>query len=319
MELRQLRYFVAVAEELHFRRAAERLYVAQPAVSEQVRKLEAELGVRLFERTNRSVAITDAGAALLEEGRRVLEQADVAQRAARGAADQIGARLRIGHLPDALPPELPRALAHLRGSTASLRVSTESAPAAQLADAVRTQRLDAAVIDLPASTHGLTATPLARQHLVVAMPSDDSRSHATALRLDRLAPDRLITPPRDVNPAFHATLISLLRREGLATTLMEVGEPRVESVLLAVAASGVLALLPASAAAYAPVAGVRLVPLEENEPAIEPAVVTLAGRQHLPTSAFLRAIGRFARSARIEPARPEIQLEPARPEMQLVA
>jgi DNA-binding transcriptional LysR family regulator len=308
VELRQLRYFVAVAEELHFRRAAERLYVAQPAVSEQVRKLEAELGVRLFERTNRSVAITDAGAALLEEGRRVLEQAEVAQRAARGAADQIGARLRIGHLPDALPAEVPRALAHLRGSAATLRVSTESGSAARLADAVRAQRLDAAVVELPVSAHGLTVTPLARQHLVVAMPSDDPRAQAASLRLERLAPDRLITPPREVNPAFHATLVSLLRREGLATTLVEVGEPRIESVLLAVAASGVLALLPASAAASAAVAGVRIIPLEEPEPAVEPAVITLAGRQHLPTTAFLHAIGRFVRPRSAEPAREQIRL-----------
>src|SRR3954463_14289863 len=103
MELRHLRYFVAVAEELHFRRAAERLHVAQPAVSEQVRKLEAELGVRLFDRNHRSVSLTDAGNAMLDEARRVLVQAEAAQLAARQADGRAIGRLRVGYLPDALP------------------------------------------------------------------------------------------------------------------------------------------------------------------------------------------------------------------------
>src|SRR4051794_19502431 len=114
MELRHLRYFVAVAEELHFRRASERLHVAQPAVSEQIRKLEAELGVPLLSRTHRSVALTASGTVLLEEARRVLRQADVAARAARSAREQELGRLRVGYLVDALPACIPHALAAFR-------------------------------------------------------------------------------------------------------------------------------------------------------------------------------------------------------------
>src|SRR3954449_7055859 len=120
MELRHLRYFVAVAEELHFRRAAERLHVAQPAVSEQIRKLENELGVRLLNRTHRSVSMTDAGAALLTEARRVLHQAEVARLAVRSARDRATSRLRIGYAPASLPASVPRALQRLRAPPAAL-------------------------------------------------------------------------------------------------------------------------------------------------------------------------------------------------------
>ena len=126
MELRHLRYFVAVAEELHFRRAAERLHVAQPAVSEQVRKLEEELGVRLFDRTQRSVSLTDSGAAMLEEARRVLRQAEIAQTAARNASERATTRLRIGHLPDSLPSIVARAMQAFGASTPLVQISLET-------------------------------------------------------------------------------------------------------------------------------------------------------------------------------------------------
>ena len=129
MELRHLRYFVAVAEELHFRRAAERLHVAQPAVSEQVRKLEVDLGVQLFERTHRSVALTNAGVALLDEARRVLRQAEVARQAARNAEERATLRLRIGYLPDALPAAVPRALRHVAASRSGRSRTRAGSPA----------------------------------------------------------------------------------------------------------------------------------------------------------------------------------------------
>src|SRR6187401_3449019 len=104
MELRHLKYFVAVAEELHFSRAAEQLHIAQPAVSEQIRKLEAELGVRLLNRTKRTVALTDAGTALLAEARRVLQQVEAARLAIEEVRDRGASRLRIGYMPASLPP-----------------------------------------------------------------------------------------------------------------------------------------------------------------------------------------------------------------------
>jgi DNA-binding transcriptional LysR family regulator len=314
MELRQLRYFVAVAEELHFRRAAERLYVAQPAVSEQIRKLEAELGVRLFDRTNRRVTITEAGAALLEEGRRVLTQADAAQRAARNARERAGARLRIGYLPDSLPASVPRALGHLAGAASRTDVSMETGPAARLIEQVRDRRLDAVVTGLPAATAGLLVTSLGHQGIVAAIPATDARAVTPALNLARLAPARLVVMPRSVNPAFHDAVVSLCRDAAIAPSLFEVPEPRVESVLLAVAAGAGPAVLPAAVTERYAIPGVRFVPLEDGA-GFESAVLTHPEADNLATGAFLRALARFT----IAPEPRELEAGTARPALRLAA
>src|SRR3954447_25689553 len=195
MELRHLRYFVAVAEELHFRRAAERLHVAQPAVSEQVRKLEDELGVRLLNRTQRSVSLTDAGAAMLDEARRVLQMADRAVAVARDTSTSAATRLRVGYLPDSLPTVVPRALQEMRRTMPNVQISLETGAARNLIEEVRAGRLDAALVSLPAPTTGLHRTMLGSQSAVVAMPVMHPHATEDTIDLERLAPERIVLLP----------------------------------------------------------------------------------------------------------------------------
>jgi DNA-binding transcriptional LysR family regulator len=302
MELRHLRYFVAVAEELHFRRAAERLYVAQPAVSEQIRKLEVELGVRLFDRTHRSVVLTEPGRALLEEARRVLHMADAAKLAARNARDSATVRLRIGYVPDALPGSVPRALQQLASAAPRIDVALETGAPLRLIHAVRDGQLDAAVVGLPAPTRGLRVWSLGYQRLVAALPAGDARHLDGDRTLRQLAPERVVLLPRDADPALHDAVVALCHGAGLSPTFVEAAEPRVEAVLLAVAAGGGAAFLPASVTERYAAPGVRFVDLAGVEPAFETAVLTHPDSEHLATHAFLRAVTRTAKLQPVERA-----------------
>jgi DNA-binding transcriptional LysR family regulator len=302
MELRHLRYFVAVAEELHFRRAAERLHVAQPAVSEQVRKLEDELGVRLLHRTQRHVSLTDAGAAMLDEARRVLHQAERAMAVARDASELATARLRVGYLPDSLPTIVPRALQHLQKHMPNTRVSLETGAARNLIEEVRAGHLDAAVVSLPAPTAGLERTLLGPQSAVVAMPVMHRHATEDEVDLARLAPERIVLLPREVNPAFHDGIVALCREAGISPTLVHTLEPRVELALLAVSAGGGIAILPESVAGSVALAGVRFVPLAAEQPICQSAVVTRADRGELATKAFTHALLNASERISIAPA-----------------
>ena len=308
MELRHLRYFVAVAEELHFRKAAERLHVAQPAVSEQIRKLEQELGVTLFTRTQRSVALTPAGTAFLEEARHVLRHAEVAQQAARNAGDRATTRLRIGYLPDSLPARVPRALRHLAVSAPSVEVDLTTGPALRLIDDVRTRRLDAVVTSLPAPTQGLRVTSLGEQGAVVVLPASHPRAVDSAIALRHLAPERLVVLPRDADPAFHNAVAAICHAAGLSPTFVEIPEPRVEHVLLAVAAGAGPALLPEAVSDRFAAPGIRFVALETDAPVLRTAVLTHPDTDSLATLALLRAIERTAGTRAAQTPPPAVEL-----------
>jgi DNA-binding transcriptional LysR family regulator len=295
MELRHLRYFVAVAEELHFRRAAERLHIAQPAVSEQIRKLEAELGVRLLERTQRSVALTPAGAAMLEEARRVLHQADVAGRAARNAKAHSLGRLRIGYLADALPRYVPRALARMTVAAPGIDILLESGPPLRLAEDVREGRLDSAVICLPAPVGDLRLTGLGEETAVCAVPESHRFASQESVAPEEIAGSPMVMLPRVLNPAFYDAVISSWRGAGVVADPIESNEPHVGHVLLSVAAGAGIGVLPASVAERHSIPGVRFAPLDPS-PACEVAIVT---RHEVSTTvaALLRLAQHLARSA----------------------
>jgi DNA-binding transcriptional LysR family regulator len=299
MELRHLRYFVAVAEELHFRRAAERLHVAQPAISEQVRKLEQELGVTLLERTPRSVLLTEAGAALLEDAKHVLRMADAAQQSARNAHDRATGRLRIGYVAAALPAAVPRALQAVRSRASHIETTLEAGGAVALIEAVRDERLDVAVVPLPAPATGLRVTRLTDQHAVAALPLTHPNASLASLSFEKVAPERLIVLPREVNRPFYDGIIAACRAARLAPTLRELPDGDVEQGLLAVASGAGMAVLPESIAERFATPGVRFVPVADPHPGFSPGVVTRRYSDHVPTASFLRILSRT-----VEPLRP---------------
>lgn len=171
MELRQLRYFVTVAEELHFGRAAERLNIVQPAVSQQVARLERELGLQLLDRSSRHVRLTGDGERMLREARAVLAAADQASEVAADLAAGRDGLFRIGTAPG-LRDRLERGLGTLRARTPNLEVQISSATTAECLTALRSGELDAAFVRGEVAAADLQVVELWRDPLSVLLPTE---------------------------------------------------------------------------------------------------------------------------------------------------
>ena len=290
---------MAVAEELNFRRAAARVYVAQGAFSEQVRKLERELDVRLLDRSPRGVSLTTAGAALLPEARRVLHQAEVARLAPQGARDRASSRLRIGYVPAAVPACVPRAAQRLAATMPVVETSMERGEVAQLIRAVRDGWLDAAVIPMPAPVAGLRVTALGPQRIVAALPVTHEHATKDEIRLAHLAPARILVLPREANRPLYDGILAGCHAAGLSPSLVELPGTDLDHALLAVASTGGIALLPESFAERHCAPGLRFVFLTAEEPTFAVAVVTRPDTQHMTTIAFLRTVSALATSRQV--------------------
>jgi DNA-binding transcriptional LysR family regulator len=248
MELRHLRYFVAVAEEGHVTRAAERLGIQQPPLSQQIQALERELDVQLFRRKPRGVELTPAGRALLDDARAILARTEAAvaatKRAARGEAGRIG----LGFTSSAsFHPFVPRVIRAFREAHPLVVLGLEESGTTELVEALRSEAIDLAFIRSPVGdTAGVAVFPVLEEPMVVALPNGHrlARSGA-ALPLAELAGETFILYRRPVGPGLHDAIVAACDRAGFSPTIGQEA-PRMLSTLSLVAAGFGVALVPAS-------------------------------------------------------------------------
>ena len=244
MELRHLRYFVAVAEELHFGRAASRLHTSQSSLSQQVRNLEGELKVDLLRRVRRHVELTPAGSRFLQEARGILAAAERAAGLARETAREESQRLVIGISPETDWQFLGRALTIFREHAPSAEVLFQNlTPEAQVS-ALHGGRIDIGFVGLPIEAEGLTSEVTGRERLVIAIPEKHPMARSERIRLKDLSGEAYTLWPRHLSPNRYDHLLSIFRRAGFGPPIaMEGGLPSTRTVLGMVAAGLTIALV----------------------------------------------------------------------------
>lgn len=296
MEIRHLRYAIAVADELHFGRAARRLHVSQPPLSQQIKALEAELGVQLFLRTKRSVELTDAGRAFVAEARATLEQAERARRAAREAGTGERGRLAIGFVMSASYSVLPSAVRAFRGRWPAVEVSMhEMIPAAQLA-ALERREIDVALLRPPLAEAGISLEVVLQEPLVAAIPVANELVARSRLALRDLADQPFVLFPRRHGPGLHDVIMDACREAGFAPRVAH--EPNEMQAVLGCVASGLgVSLVPASLATFHP-GDITYRRLRGVRGCVDLAIAWAEGRHAPVVARFVETCRRVAKSYR---------------------
>jgi DNA-binding transcriptional LysR family regulator len=270
MELRHLRHFLAVASELHMGRAARRLGMAQPPLSQSISRLEKELGVRLFDRANRRLALTRPGAAFVAEARLAVLHADAAFGLARAAGGGEAGEVRLGFVSAALYQHLPCLLARLRQSHPAIRPKLVELSTNEQIAALAEGRLDIGFAHPPfPTTERLDVLEFAADEIVAVLPEDGATDGVT---LAEIAERSLIIFPHAQGPVLHARIMDAFTRAGV-----EVGIPQEATralTMLALVSAGLgVALLP-SATRRVAFQGVRYAPIvDASLPAMSLAMI----------------------------------------------
>jgi DNA-binding transcriptional LysR family regulator len=264
IELRHLHYFIAVAEELHFSRAAERLHISQPPLSQQIQSLEAELGVKLFERTKRQVHLTEAGNVFLDRSYRVLAQLEqaiaVIQQIGRG---EVG-RLAIGFVDSAMYTLLPEILRSFREQFPAVELRLHELTTAQQIQALYDKQIDVGIVRSAISEPGLSGSCFLPESLVLALPENHPLSAQTQVSLSTLADESFILFPAKLGPVFYEQMMTLCQQAGFRPKVAQEAV-QMQTIVGLVAAGLGIAIVPASMQNFHR-SGVIYRPLQEQIP-----------------------------------------------------
>lgn len=272
MELRHLRYFIAVAEELHFSKAAERLHIAQPPLSQQIQQLEAELGVQLFHRkTKRQVQLTEAGKVFLQEAYQLLVQLETAvaltQRIGRGQTGQ----LRIGFTSLVIYDLLPLILRQFRGQFPQVELVLRELATSQQEQALRDSLIHVGFAHPPLEDETISYQCIHTQTLVVALPSTHTLAQTQHICVRDILSEPLVMFPRYLAPGLYDRIMSLFQQENIQPHITQEAI-QMQTIIALVSAGMGIAITPSSLQNLQR-SGVVYRPLLDQVPVIETAVI----------------------------------------------
>ena len=290
MDLRHLRYFIAVAEELHFRRAAERLNISQPPLSQQIKLLELELGTTLFERTNRRVTLTQAGRLFLPEARAVMRHAERAGEVARKAHRGELGELRIGFFPSApLVPEVSRAIRAFRETYPGVQLVLNEVESSEQPVALLEEREDIALVRSMASPVvpvGLMSRVLVNEPLVVALRHDHPLNRIKgSLPIQALAEEQFVFYGDRMGTTLPRLVVELCNKAGFEPRIAQLANANTTMIGLVAAGLGI-AIVP-NALGRLVHADVRVRALARCKATVAVAVLTRAPKPTKLVKAFL--------------------------------
>jgi DNA-binding transcriptional LysR family regulator len=302
MELRHLRYFVAVAEELNFTRAAKRLGIKQPPLSAQIQQLEKEIGTQLLRRETRGVELTDAGKLLLEQARIILRQVEDATIGVRRRARGETGRIIVGSSGSFFHPVIMKILQECKKRYPDLIIApeVEVTNTPLLIAWLRTGRIDACLFPMPIDDiEGLTIEPLVNEDCVIVLPRGHPLANTASVSLAKIAKETFVLCYRSFSPAMYDSILDLCSRAGFQPKVGQEGA-QVMAVIAMVAAGFGISIVPRSFSEVH-LAGVTYIDIEHDSPR---SAIGMACRRDERSAAIknLMQVVRLAKQVSVVPA-----------------